>query len=131
MRFDNASATEEAIFVDFNFEQTGEPFIVFEKPPVEAIDRRTLPTIKLSGKEVEKVNVFKTDLTPNESIDVNNSEPALGIVAQGVVTIREKGKSAKTVVTGATFALPEAGSMVTITNASSEAPAKVITFRVL
>ena len=131
LRFDNASATEEAIFVDFNLEQTGEPFIVFEKPPVEAIDRRPLPTIKLSGKEVEKVNVFKTDLTPDESIDFNNSEPALGVVAQGVVTIREKGKSAKTVVTGATFALPEANSMVTITNASSEAPAKVITFRVL
>ncbi|MBL4720674.1 MAG: cupin domain-containing protein, partial [Alphaproteobacteria bacterium] len=44
LRFDNASATEKAIFIDFNLEQAGEPFIVFEAKPTEAIDRRTLPT---------------------------------------------------------------------------------------
>lgn len=47
LRFDNASATEEAVFLDFNLEQTNEPFIVFEEKPTEAIDRRTLPTISL------------------------------------------------------------------------------------
>ena len=41
LRFDNASATEEAIFIDFNLQQEGEPFIVFEKELTEKIDRRT------------------------------------------------------------------------------------------
>ena len=131
LRFDNASATEAAIFVDFNLEQEGEPFIVFEKPPTENIDRRTLPTVKLSGKPVDKVNIFKRDLAPNEIVKINNDEPTLGIVAQGVVIIHEPGKSALRIVAGASFALPDANSGASITNASSEAPAKVITFRVL
>ena len=37
LRFDNASATEEAVFIDFNLQQAGEPFIVFEKPLTEKI----------------------------------------------------------------------------------------------
>ena len=131
LRFDNASATEEAIFVDFNLEQAGEPFIVFEKPPTENIDRRTLPTVKLSGKSVDQVNIFKRDLAPSEMISLNNSAPALGIVAQGVVIISEPGKPTQRVVAGASFAIPKANSKAVLANASSEAPAKVITFRVL
>jgi hypothetical protein len=64
-------------------------------------------------------------------ISLNNSEPALGIVAQGVVIISEAGKPTQRVVAGASFAVPKANSKVILANASSEAPAKVITFRVL
>lgn len=131
LRFDNASATEEAIFIDFNLEQHGEPFIVFEKPPTENIDRRTLPTVKLSGNKVEKVDIFKRDLDPGESVKVNITKPALGIVAHGVVVIKQKGKPSQRVVSGGTFAIPNAGSNVSIANASGETSAKVITFRVL
>ncbi|HFB55550.1 MAG TPA: cupin domain-containing protein, partial [Hellea balneolensis] len=41
--FDNVSPTKEAIFIDVNLQQEGEPFIVFDKPPTENIDRRALP----------------------------------------------------------------------------------------
>ena len=34
LRFDNASATEEAIFLDFNLEQVDEPFILFAAFPL-------------------------------------------------------------------------------------------------
>jgi len=131
LRFDNASATEEAIFVDFNLEQEGEPFIVFEKPLTEAIDRGTLPTVKLDGQQVSTVDIYERKLNPAESSILKTGEPALGIVAQGVVLIREQGKPEQRVVAGSTFALTEGGANTTITNASSEVPAKVITFRVL
>ena len=52
LRFDNASKTEEAVFIDFNLQQAGEPFIVFEKELTEHIDRRTLPTLTLEGKKL-------------------------------------------------------------------------------
>lgn len=131
LRFDNASATEEAVFVDFNLEQEGEPFIVFEKPPTENIDRRTLPTVALDGQRAERVDIFKTDLEPGESVKITNSTPTLAIVAQGVVIIKGKGKAARRVVAGNTFALPRAGSEANIMNASSEVSAKVISFRIL
>lgn len=131
LRFDNASATEEAIFVDFNLQQEGEPFIVFEKPPTEAIDRRTLPTTTLNAQQIKQVDIFQKDLNPGESITIKNSEPALGIVAQGVVIVREKGKAELRVVAGATFAIPKENSKAAIINASNEVPAKVITFSML
>ncbi|VAW04815.1 hypothetical protein MNBD_ALPHA07-2249, partial [hydrothermal vent metagenome] len=45
LRFDNASATEEAIFIDYSFQRTDEPFIIFEAPLTEKIDRRALPDV--------------------------------------------------------------------------------------
>ena len=59
LRFDNASATEEAIFIDFNLQQEGEPFIVFEKELTEHIDRRTLPTVDLEGQRIDQVDMFR------------------------------------------------------------------------
>lgn len=64
LRFDNASATEEAIFLDFNLEQEGEPFIVFENPPTEAIDRRQLPTVDLEDQTVGQVDVYTSEWRP-------------------------------------------------------------------
>lgn len=131
LRFDNASATEEAIFIDFNLEQEGEPFIVFEKPPTEAIDRRTLPTTALGGRPVKKVDIFRSDVGPGETLSLKRGEPVFGIVAQGVVVVRNPDGTTHRVVAGATFAIPNAASPTAIENASDEAPAKVIAFRML
>ncbi|MGY8872614.1 MAG: cupin domain-containing protein [Pseudomonadales bacterium] len=131
LRFDNASATEEAIFVDFNLEQEGEPFIVFEKPPTEAIDRRTLPTTKMATTPIKNVDIFKHDLLPGEVVSVANGEPAMAIVATGVVIVKRKGEASKRLVTGSTFALTGNNAKTEVINASSETPAKVITFQLL
>ncbi len=129
LRFDNASATREAIFLDFNLEQAGEPFIVFEEKPTQAIDRRTLPTTKLSGVSVDQVNVHSNDLQPGGQIKLETVNPTFGIVAEGVIELRVNGKATQRIIAGKTFSLPTPGAQATLVNASSEVPAKVITFR--
>jgi quercetin dioxygenase-like cupin family protein len=129
LRFDNASATEEAIFLDFNLEQAGEPFIVFEEKPTEAIDRRALPTVDLGGVSVDQVDVYTSELPRSGTLELDNGEPTLGLVAEGVVEIRIEGAAAQRVVAGKSFALPTVGAQATIVNASSEVPATIITFR--
>ena len=129
LRFDNASATKEAIFIDFYLEQAGEPFIVFEKPLTEKIDRRTLPTIKLDGGNIEQVEIYSNELKPAETFKLASNHPTLGLVAEGVVELQVEGKQKQRIVAGGTFALPKAGSRATLVNASSEVMANVITFR--
>ncbi len=130
LRFDNASATEEAIFLDFNLQQVGEPFIVFEKPPTEAIDRRTLPTIDLEDKIVDQVSVYTADLIAGGEILLETSEPTMGVVAEGIVEIRVEGQKTLRVIAGSSFSIPSTSDKATIFNTSSEVPAKVITFLV-
>jgi quercetin dioxygenase-like cupin family protein len=129
LRFDNASATEEAVFLDFNLEQTNEPFIVFEEKPTQAIDRRTLPTVKLDGTYVEKTEVYTNRIGPDGTIILESNEPTLGLVAEGVIELQVKGQQAKRIAAGQTFSLPAVGSQATIINASAEVPANVITLR--
>ena len=129
LRFDNASATKEAIFIDFNLEQAGEPFIVFEKPLTEKIDRRTLPTIKLDGQNIDQAEIYTNELKPAGTFKLASNQPTLGLVAEGVVELRVDGKTPQRIVAGGTFALSKAGSRATLINASSEVKAKVITFR--
>lgn len=129
LRFDNASATEEAIFLDFNLEQVGEPFIVFEHPPTEHIDRRSLPTIDLGGRSVDQVDIYATELSRSGIFEIENAEPTLGLVAEGVVELLIDGATTQRIVAGGSFALPKAGSLGKVVNASSEVSAKVITFR--
>lgn len=128
LRFDNASATEEAIFIDFNLQQQGEPFIVFEKELTEHIDRRTLPTVDLKGGEVDRVDVFVSELEPNGRKQLNRNEVTLAYVAEGVITVREKGEDARRIKAGETFSLPAGLSTATIDNASADVPAKVVAF---
>lgn len=128
LRFDNASATEEAIFLDFNLEQAGEPFIVFEEKPKEAIDRRTLPTVKLSGKSVDQVEIFTSELSRGQTVVFETDEATLGLVSEGIIELRIDGKPTQRIVAGGTFALPEEGAKATLVNGSKEVPAKVITF---
>lgn len=129
LRFDNASATEEAIFLDFNLEQTGEPFIVFEKKPTEHIDRRSLPTIDLKGRSVDQVDIYTSEVKSGGVLKFANSEPTLGLVASGVIELRIKGQASRRILPGGSFALPTADQDATIVNVLSEVPAKVITFR--
>ena len=128
LRFDNASATQEAIFLDFNLEQANEPFIVFEEKPTEAIDRRTLPTVKLDGLHTEKAEVYSNTIDPSGTLNLESSEPTLGLVAEGVIEFQAKGQITR-LVAGQTFALPAVGSRATIVNRSAEVPANVITLR--
>ena len=129
LRFDNASATEEAIFVDFNFEQADEPFIVFEQTPTEAIDRRTLPTVNLGGKIIERVDVYVSELEYSEEMKLDAGAPTLGLVAEGVIELRTEDQPTRRIAAGGVFAQPTGASPATIVNASSEVEAKVITLR--
>lgn len=131
LRFDNASATEEAIFIDFNLQQEGEPFIVFAKPLVEKIDRRTLPTMALDGRPINRVEVFERRFSAGETANLSHQTPVLSVVAEGAVLLKEEGKAAKKFLKGAIFTLPVAGSRTKVINASTELPAKVITFKTL
>lgn len=130
LRFDNASATEEAIFLDFNLEQVGESFIVFEKKLTEKIDRRSLPTIDLGGRSVDQVDIFTSEMKSSGKLDLTSTKPTFGVVAEGVVELRIKGKAVQRIIAGASIALPKAGSQASIVNASSDVSAKVVTFRV-
>jgi quercetin dioxygenase-like cupin family protein len=113
LRFDNASATEEAIFIDFNLERDGDPFIVFENSPTEAIDQ---------------VEAYARELAAGATLSLNNQEPTMALVSEGVVELRTQGGLTRRVAAGVSFALPLDGAEITIVNASSEVPAKVITF---
>jgi quercetin dioxygenase-like cupin family protein len=129
LRFDNASATTEAIFLDFNLERAGEPFIVFEKPLTEKIDRRSLPTVDLGGKPVSRVDVYTNALPRLGSTRIDTQYPTFGVVAEGIIELRVEGKETQRVVVGESFSLPGTDdSLVTIANVSDEIPAEVITF---
>ena len=128
LRFDNASATEEAIFIDFNLQQEGEPFIVFEQAPTENIDRRTLPTTELDNRAISKVETYVSELEPKAKRTVTATAPILGYVAEGVVTVKQKNGSKKRLVAGQTFSLTSENLNAVIENTSKEVPAKIITF---
>jgi quercetin dioxygenase-like cupin family protein len=128
LRFDNASATEEAIFIDFNLQQQGEPFIVFEKELTEHIDRRTLPTVDLAGQQVDGVDVFVSEVEPAGSKQLTRQEVTLAYVAEGVVSVQGEGEKTRHFKAGETFSLPAGKSSITIANLSAEVPAKVVAF---
>lgn len=132
LRFDNASATDKAVFIDFNFQQKEEPFIVFNAPLTEAIDRRAMPTMTLNGQTIDdvtidEVNVFRTELTPNHQQQLNSAMPLLGYVAQGSVKLRRPGKKIERYNAGESYAIP-ANQKVTLYSASTELSAEVISF---
>lgn len=128
LRFDNASATQEAIFLDFNLEQQGEPFIVFETAPTEAIDRRSMPTFDLEDTVIDQVDVHARDIAAGDSIALIGDVPTVGIVAEGVIELRVAGGEIQRIVAGQSFALPQDSTAVTVMNGSDEVRAKVITF---
>ena len=132
LRFDNASATEEAIFIDFNLQQQGEPFIVFEEELTEHIDRRTLATVELEEETISQADIFVSELEPKGSKILKvNDVPVLGYVAEGAIKIKIPGEGTKRIHAGDSFYLPGGDVSATIKNESSKVPAKVISFYLL
>lgn len=130
LHFDNGSATEEAVFTDFNFERFGEPFIVFPTPPVNLkVDRRTFPTVELrSGPDLQTIDIFAETIGPGVSIDrAERALPIMGYVADGTIELRS-GEGSRSVAAGHSFDVPAGQDKVTLTNPSSGAQAKIVTF---
>lgn len=127
LRFDNASPTEEAIFIDFNLQQKGEPFIAFEKPPTEDIDRRTLPESELNanidGAEIESVTI-----QPGAKRYLDLGQPVIVYVAEGSVEVRVSGEGTKRYKAGDNIFLFDTASSAVLKNGASDALAKVIVF---
>jgi quercetin dioxygenase-like cupin family protein len=126
LRFDNASATETALFYDFSLEQTGEPFFVLEEQPRRPIDRSGLPTVDMGGETIDHVDVYETELESGKTVTLENSEPTIFLVVQGVIDVQIDETTSQHLVAGETFAMPSSGSNASLTNASSEVEAKVI-----
>lgn len=130
LRFDNASATEEAIFIDFNLQQKNEPFIVFEKELTEHIDRRTLPTVELKGYNSTQADVFVSEIEPKGQKHLVASTPILSYVAEGVVKVTTIENGTRHYNAGETFSLIKNTETALVTNGSSKLAAKVITFHI-
>jgi len=127
LRFDNASATEEAIFIDFNLQQKNEPFIVFEKELKEHIDRRTLPTVALQNKQLSQADIYVSELEPEGQKTLIAEGPVLAYVAEGVVKVVGQGIS-KNYGAGESFSIVKGNSNSKVVNDSDSLPAKVIAF---
>lgn len=129
LHFDNASKTEEAIFVDFNFEREGDPFIVFPKPPTERIDRRSLPSSRPEIAMADSVQVIEKSLAPSAKLATPKSgETVYAYVAQGAVIAKSRDEVAVIYQTGQTFIVPKSAAGNVVANASKLDGAKLITF---
>jgi quercetin dioxygenase-like cupin family protein len=128
VQFDNASVTEEAIFVDFNLQQKGEPFIVFPEPLTEDIDRRAFPTVDPGEVITSSADINSTFVASGGSFDLVNNSTTVGVVAEGVVEISIDGKAVQRIAADESFSLTAGDKVAKIVNASSEVPAKVLTF---
>jgi len=128
LRFDNASATEEAIFIDFNLEQKDEPFIVFEKELTEHIDRRALPTVELTGKTLSATDIFVSEIEPKGHKRLEADVPVLSYVAEGSVRVVTNATGTQDYHAGETFSLIERTEITTVVNDSQDSPAKVVSF---
>jgi quercetin dioxygenase-like cupin family protein len=127
LRFDNASATEEAIFVDYSFQREDEPFIVFEAPLTEDIDRRTLPDVEMSGQVVSSVVVTETGLEAGGQAVLEGRGLIMAYVAEGVIELRMDGGDYQRYAAGDAIALGAGSGEITIANLSDDVRARVIT----
>ena len=125
LHFDNASKTDEAVFTDFNLEQAGEPFIKFDRPPTEKIDRRSFPTAPIVAAQVNGAVAHAIDVAAQKPL-VRNFEGALvGYVARGSVVLTVDGGTRQLIAQGRSFAAP-AGGVTRI--AAQGTTARVVTF---
>jgi len=131
MRFDNASATSDAIFIDFCPEQENEPFILFEKQPTEFIDRRALSTKIIDNTLIfDQVEGLELLLKANERIHLDNSNSLVaGYVVTGEVELQTEGTDTTLFQAGKNFYLEASHNQTVLINKSPKNPAKVITFK--
>lgn len=109
LHFDNASATQEAVFTDFNLQQAGEPFIVFEHAPTEKIDRRTFPTAPIVAAATHGATGQSERLT---GLSTRHTDQALlGYVATGSLSVQVNGGAAQRVAQGQTWSAPAGASV--------------------
>ncbi len=127
MRFDNASATEEAIFIDYNFQSTGEPFIAFEEPLTEEIDRRTLPDVNMNGRVISSAEVIQTEIEANGQAVLKGRGLIMAYVAEGVIELRHGGGKFQRYSAGDAIALGTQSDEITIANLSDAVRGRVIT----
>ena len=106
LHFDNASATEEAVFIDLNLEQEGEPFIIFPAPPTARIDRRSQPTHLLGGVVVSHAEAWAETLRPGRVLGGRPERPGFGIVLEGAVLVRVAGQAPVRVERGGSYHRP-------------------------
>ncbi len=127
LRFDNASASEEAIFIDYNFQRSGEPFIEFEAPLTEDIDRRALPDVNMKGQVISMVDVVESELEPGGTSVLGGRGLLLAYVVEGVIELRRDGGDFQRYVAGDSIALGSEPGEVTLANLSDDVRARVIT----
>jgi len=128
LRFDNGSETEEAVFIDTNWQRAADPFIHFNKPPTAKIDRRTLTTALADGATVARVAVKRVDLPAGGAAAVPaRAITGYGYVADGAIDLRMAGLPVQRVEAGQSFVLPKGAIRVAYT-AAKGAPASVVTF---
>lgn len=128
LHFDNASATDEAVFTDFNLQKADQPFIVFPVPLKEKIDRRAFPTAELGQTTVRKVEVREQIVGPGAGLAPHQHEaPVVGYVAEGELKLVLENGDAVTIKQGQSFFEPE-GKTVTTFASSGAVPVTVISF---
>lgn len=109
LHFDNASATQEAVFTDFNLQQAGEPFIVFEHAPTEKIDRRTFPTAPIVAAATHGATGQSERLTGRSTR--HTDQALLGYVAAGSLSVQVNGGATQRVAQGQTWSAPAGASV--------------------
>lgn len=109
LHFDNASATQGAVFTDFNLQQAGEPFIVFEHAPTEKIDRRTFPTAPIVAAATHGATGQSERLTGRSTRQTDQA--LLGYVAAGSLSVQVNGGAAQRVAQGQTWSAPAGASV--------------------
>ncbi|MBY0519323.1 MAG: cupin domain-containing protein [Sphingomonas sp.] len=104
LHFDNASATDEAVFTDFNLQQVGEPFIVFEHAPTEKIDRRTFPTAPIVATATHGATGHRERFSGRATRHADQA--LLGYVAAGSLSVRVNGGAVQRIAQGQTWSAP-------------------------
>lgn len=129
MRFDNGSDTEEAVFIDTNWQRAGDPFIHFDKAPTAKIDRRTMTTALLGGARIGRVAVKRTALGAGDAAAASPSRTtvAYGYVVDGAIDLHIANLPVQRVEAGQSFVLPQGAIRVAFA-AANGAPASVVTF---
>lgn len=128
LRFDNGSDTEEAVFIDTNWQRAGDPFIHFDAPPTAKIDRRTMTTALLDGSTLSAVAVKRTNLAAGATA-ASAARKAAGyaFVVSGAVTLKAGNLPAQRIEAGQSFVAPKGAVRLAYTAADGK-PATIVTF---
>lgn len=128
LHFDNASDTEEAVFMDFNLQKGEQPFIVFPAPLKEKIDRRAFPTAELGQTTVRKIEVREQVVAPGAGLAPHQHKaPVVGYVTEGELSIALENGDAVIIKQGQSFFEPEGKTVTTFASSRADA-VKVVSF---